>query len=187
MTQIDQGYQSLIDCMTASEFAFTLRNDFELIEPLTDLVQQMLQGVGLCEPIESVRVGVAVEQAVLNAMFRGNLEISYEEMQRSKQRLLQGEDADIVAERTSQPPYDSRRVNVSVQIGKDSARFVITDEGPGFDTSTVPQSGDSSALDREGGRGLVLMKTFMDEVVFNDVGNQVTMTKRASEAPGSSS
>lgn len=185
MTHVDRGYQALIDCMTASEFSFSLHNDFELIAPLTDMVQQMIQGVGLCDSIDSVRVGVAVEQAVLNAMFRGNLEISYEDMQQSRERLMQGENADIVAERGSQPPYDSRRADVAIRITKDEARFIVADEGPGFDTSTVPESGDASALDREGGRGLVLIKTFMDDVVFNDVGNQVTMIKRAVQASAS--
>lgn len=182
MTQVDRGYQALIDCMAASEFSFSLPNDYELIEPLTDLIQQMIKGVGLCDSIESVRVGVSVEQAILNAMFRGNLEISYEDMQQSRERLMQGEDADIVTERISKAPYASRRVSIAVQVNKDEARFVVGDEGPGFDTSTVPDSGDSSALDRDGGRGLVLMNTFMDEVVFNQAGNQVTMVKRAGNA-----
>ena len=31
---------------------------------------------------------------------------------------------------------------------------------------------------REGGRGLVLMRTFMDQVSFNESGNEVTMVKR---------
>jgi len=42
---------------------------------------------------------------------------------------------------------------------------------------------DDAALDREGGRGLVLIMTFMEDVVFNAVGNQVTMKKRAGQTP----
>ena len=43
----------------------------------------------------------------------------------------------------------------------------------------LPTAGDPSALEREGGRGLVLIHTFMDEVQFNDRGNEITMIKRA--------
>ena len=125
---------------------------------------------------------VAVEQAILNAMFRGNLEISYEDMEKSRERLMQGEDADIVQQRQSQEPYNQRHVTINVSVSKDQARFVIGDEGPGFDVSTVPQPGDTAVLEQERGRGLTLMQTFMDDVMFNDAGNQVTMVKRRGDS-----
>lgn len=57
--------------------------------------------------------------------------------------------------------------------------FVISieDEGPGFDWSRVDNPLDSSNIMRESGRGLLLMKSFMDKVTFNNKGNRVTMLK----------
>ena len=69
---------------------------------------------------------------------------------------------------------------MGVQVQKDSARFVISDEGAGFDTSIASSSKEAESMHGDGGRGLMLMHTFMDEVVFNEAGNQVTMIKRAS-------
>ena len=42
----------------------------------------------------------------------------------------------------------------------------------------LPGPGDPKVLDTESGRGLVLMASFTDELIFNDVGNEVTMVKR---------
>jgi anti-sigma regulatory factor (Ser/Thr protein kinase) len=54
----------------------------------------------------------------------------------------------------------------------------VRDEGPGFDPGGLPDPTDPANLERPCGRGLLLMKTFMDEVRYNDRGNEVTMRKR---------
>ena len=58
------------------------------------------------------------------------------------------------------------------------ARYVIRDEGPGFDLNRVPDPTDMSNLERISGRGLLLINTFMDEVRHNKAGNEITMVKR---------
>jgi anti-sigma regulatory factor (Ser/Thr protein kinase) len=65
-----------------------------------------------------------------------------------------------------------------VRFAPGEATFVIQDEGPGFDPASLPDPTDPENLDKVSGRGLLLMRTFMDEVSYNDRGNQVTMIKR---------
>lgn len=185
LVRADRTYEQLIDCMSRNEFTFLLPNDAVLIDPLVDLVQQMVGGMRLCDPIGRVRVGMALEQALLNALYRGNLELSSDAMQQASEKLL-SEGVDLVEQRRSQPPYCNRRVFIDVQVTKEAARFVVRDEGLGFDISTVPEAHDPHSLERDGGRGLVLMRSFMDEISFNEVGNEVTMVKRreaAADAP----
>lgn len=174
MSESDERYRKLIQCSTKNEFEFLLDNDLAHIEPLIDLVQQLISSMGLFDNTQRVRVGVALEHALLNAIYRGNLEIDSRDTPAIDQQLMRN--------RLAQSPYKDRRVYVNIQITRGAAQFVIRDEGPGFDLKNVPESGDPDAF-REGvGRGLVLMKTFMDEVVFNDNGNEVTMTKRRDAA-----
>jgi CheY-like chemotaxis protein len=178
LVRADRSYEKLIECMVRNEFTFHLTNDQALIDPLVDLVQQMVFGMRLCDSIERVRVGVALEQALLNALYRGNLELAAEDIQRSREMLLQGENGNLVSQRRSESPYGQRRIHVDVSITPEQARFVVRDEGPGFDVNSLPEPGDPGTLEQEGGRGLVLMRTFMDEVSFNAQGNEVTMVKR---------
>ena len=170
MAATDQKYNRLIQCSTKTEFEFNLENDPELIEPLVDLVQQIVSSMNLCDSTERVRMGVALEHAISNAMIRGNLEIV-----RSDNLM---EDREKVQERNGQTPYRDRRVYVNALVTRDYAQFVIRDEGSGFDTSLVPQSATGDSIKDGKGRGLVLMANFMDEVEFNPSGNQVTMRKR---------
>jgi anti-sigma regulatory factor (Ser/Thr protein kinase) len=80
--------------------------------------------------------------------------------------------------RRGEAPYRDRRVRVSARVGPDRATFVIADQGAGFDVAKLPDPTDPENLLLAHGRGVLLMRTFMDEVRFNDAGNRVTLVKR---------
>jgi len=66
---------------------------------------------------------------------------------------------------------------VHVQLDRNAARFVVSDDGSGFDTTIANRHVDAEDLSRIGGRGLLLIRTFMDEVGFNSSGSQISMIK----------
>src|SRR5262245_43137196 len=105
-------------------------------------------------------------------MFHGNLELT------SEQR--EGDSAEyqrLIDDRTGREPYASRRLLVTVDVTPHSGKFVVRDQGPGFDPNKLPDPTDPENLEKVSGRGLLLMRTFMDEVSFNSTGNEVTMFK----------
>jgi anti-sigma regulatory factor (Ser/Thr protein kinase) len=59
--------------------------------------------------------------------------------------------------------------------------ITICDEGPGFDPSSLPDPTDPENIGKISGRGLLLIRTFMDDVKFNDSGNEITLFKRKAE------
>lgn len=177
MSRADRTYERLISCLTRCDFTFELDNDPALVDPLVDLVQQMVAGMRLTDATGRFRIGAAVKEALLNAMYRGNLEITFEQSQESRVSLVAGKGQDIVQVRRNEQPYAARKVFVEVHIDLESARFVIRDEGAGFDPAKVPLAGQPGSLDPQTGRGLVLMRAFMDQVTFNDRGNEVTLLK----------
>jgi CheY-like chemotaxis protein len=178
VAKVNRSYEVLLSCLTGNEFRFALPNDVALIDPLVDLLQQMMLGMRLCDSTGRVRVGVALEHALLNAMYRGNLEISSQDMQQSRELLVQGQSASLAERRRGESPYCQRRIHLHAQMSTAEARFTIRDEGPGFDMSKLPPRTDPESLIGEAGRGLLLMRTFMDEVTFNERGNEVTLVKR---------
>ena len=120
-----------------------------------------------------IRVGIALQEALTNALFHGNLEVS-SSLRQEDERLF----FDEAEARRRQEPYTSRRIRVIVRVDHLAATFIIGDEGPGFDTSRFDQPIDHEDLVMIGGRGLLLIRTFMDEVIFNAAGNSITMVKR---------
>jgi len=178
MARADRTYDRLIACLKECDFDFELENDPGLIDPLVDLVQQMVAGMGLTDATGRFRVGAGLKEALLNAIYRGNLEISFRQMQDTRVSLLEGKGEDIVSQRRQQSPYNGRKVTVSIVMDDGQAKFTIRDEGPGFDPSSIPAAGQPGSLDPQTGRGLVLMRAFFDEVTYNSTGNEVTLVKR---------
>jgi len=74
---------------------------------------------------------------------------------------------------------DTKRVIISFAIDQDRAVISVADEGEGFDPSEVPDPTDPERLLATSGRGLALIRAYMDEVRFNDKGNEITMIKHA--------
>ncbi len=161
----------LMQCMTYSQQHFILGNDATLITPLIACLQQGVTRLGLFDDADRIRLGVALEEALVNAIFHGNLEIASEERQdRSVYQKL-------IAERTGSDPYRRRQIHVNAALSPGEVVIQIRDEGPGFDPLSIPDPRERD-LEQISGRGLLLMRTFMDEVVYNAEGNEVTLVKR---------
>jgi CheY-like chemotaxis protein len=177
MARADRRHDRLMECVAQSEISFVLDNDAALIPPLVDYLQEHVMRMRLCDETGRIRVGVALEEALLNALYHGNLELSTEELRDASSWLLQPEGDDLVASRRRQAPYQDRKLHVRAKISPERAEYTIRDEGPGFAAHSLPDPSDPATLERESGRGLILMRTFMDEVRFNATGNEVTLVK----------
>jgi CheY-like chemotaxis protein len=167
--------QQVLEDLIRFEAEYKLRNDPGLSSSLVELVQEPLAGLRICDDHERLRVAIALEEALANAHYHGNLEVSSELLRQDYKAYRQ-----LAQERRQQAPYRDRRVHVCVRIYPTDATISVEDEGPGFDPSTVPDPTDPANLDRPSGRGLLLIRSFMDEVTHNDKGNRITMVKRRS-------
>jgi serine/threonine-protein kinase RsbW len=74
---------------------------------------------------------------------------------------------------------NQKRLNLSVEVGVgDSAEefcFAIKDFGNGFDYDNLPDPTAPENILKENGRGIFLMRSLADEVVFDDNGREVTI------------
>ncbi len=97
-------------------------------------------------------VQLAVEEALVNAIKHGN---------RSDQ---------------------SKLVSTRCRVSRQAICVEIADEGEGFDPSQVPDPTSPERLEEPSGRGIMLMRTFMNRVTYNAKGNVVTLEKTRSDA-----
>lgn len=72
-----------------------------------------------------------------------------------------------------------KRITVRYRVSCTAATIEIQDEGDGFDPGLVPDPTDDAHLCRESGRGIQLMKAFLDDVQYSRRGNLVRLTQRA--------
>lgn len=154
--------------------AFVLDNDLSLIGPVIEHLQSALPS---WSDKDRLQIGMAIDEALVNAMHHGNLEVS------SK---LRDSDEDLyyeqIRERRGVEPYCDRRVSVQAEFSDQHVCIQVSDDGPGFDPTQIADPTTSENVQRIGGRGLFLIKTFMNKVSHNRNGNQITMTKLRDES-----
>jgi CheY-like chemotaxis protein len=174
----DRTHWRLMHHMTADDAEFDLATDLALIRSLVAYLQHNLRCLPLGDEAERLRVSIAIEEALENAYYHGSLEIGPGTGWPNHRANNQ-----IATARLQEEPYCDRRIHVRARITRSEATVVIRDEGPGFDHSKfVDGLGTAAERDQSVGRGIVLMLAIMDEVRYNDKGNEVTLVKNARSA-----
>jgi anti-anti-sigma factor len=168
--------QRLQECPAELACTFHLGNDPALIRPTVDLIQHNLSAIGTGDALDQMRIGIALEEALFNALVHGNLEISAAEMTAARASHSTTAVRDLLRLRQNRRELSERRIVVDARISSHTATLVVRDDGRGFDPDKVPYSGNTCFA--EGwNRGTMLMRTLMDEVKYNATGNEVTLVK----------
>jgi len=127
-----------------------------LVEILRPAVDRLVEAGRLLAGLDSdaaFRVRVALGEAVANAILYGS-----------------GENEDGL-------------VRIELETSGDELRVKVMDEGPGFDPAAVPDPTAQTGIERNRGRGLLLMRTLSDDVRFSEEGNAVTLVFRGALDP----
>ncbi len=173
-SRTDRRKQRLLQSLTHRDSAFSLSSDASMVPLLIAMLQEELTATNLCGAANRTRIGVALEEAMLNGMYHGNLGVSSELKQQGTAFH------DMVDRRRTQAPYAGRKLHVRSQLTADRVTYTIRDEGAGFDVSSLPDPTDPANLEKPSGRGLLLIRCFMDEVTYNATGNEITLVKNRS-------
>lgn len=113
---------------------------------------------------------MALEEALANAFFHGNLELCSSLKEDCSTRFL-----DLAAEREQQLPYSNRRIHITQAVGRPGMWITIRDEGRGFNVAAVMERCNDPETLLSSGRGLMMMHALTDELFFNNAGNEVTL------------
>jgi serine/threonine-protein kinase RsbW len=70
----------------------------------------------------------------------------------------------------------SKNVILSLSLHEGLIKFMVEDEGTGFDHQNLPDPTAPENLEKPGGRGIFLMKHLSDEVAFGDGGRIVELS-----------
>jgi CheY-like chemotaxis protein len=165
--------QLIFPYLTVSDFSFSLATNLALVSPLVTFLRGHLERLQLCHVVDELRAAIALREALMNAFTHGNLELSSDLRESDPESYLR-----CLSERQQQSPYKDRHVHVTVCGTRQQVVYTIRDEGAGFDTRTLPDPTDVENIKKPTGRGVYLIRHFMDEVRFNDLGNELTLIKR---------
>ena len=132
------------------EIEALMPSDVKAISPLLERVIRLIEE-SRCVPGEKLAVELALREALNNAVVHGN-------------RL---------------DPGKLVQVYCRCELGKELS-LVVRDQGIGFDPSGIADPLALENLQAEHGRGILLMRSQMDQVSFERGGTEVHMRKTAS-------
>jgi serine/threonine-protein kinase RsbW len=87
------------------------------------------------------------------------------------------EEAFINAVRHGNKMESSKAIKVDYSIGPNKIEICMTDEGEGFDPEVIPDPRYGDNLYKPAGRGMLLMRAFMDVIEYNKKGNSLRMIR----------
>jgi serine/threonine-protein kinase RsbW len=126
-----------------------MRSEVREISPLVDRLMRLIEG-SQCVPGKEFDIELALREALENAVVHGNQE----------------------------DPGTKVHIRCRCQPGNELS-IVVTDQGKGFDVEKIVGNGITWDSASEHGRGIQLMKAYMDDVHFERGGAEVHMRKRS--------
>lgn len=153
---------------------FVIPNELEIVPHIIAEMTGSLEndpGMAVGE-LEAIRA--SLHEMILNAIEHGNLEINYDE----KSVLMESPDgwrAEVLRRATS-PEFHGRTVTIECENSPQSVMFRVTDQGNGFVHDDLPDPTQFTHVLH--GRGILIARVHMDQVFYNEKGNQVTLIKQ---------
>jgi serine/threonine-protein kinase RsbW len=93
------------------------------------------------------------------------------------------EEAFINAVRHGNKMDPGKQIKIDYSVDLDKIEISMTDQGDGFDPKAVPDPRVGENLYKPEGRGLLLIRAYMDVVEFNERGNRVRMVRYKDKSP----
>ena len=118
-------------------------------------------------------VQMALSELILNSIEHGNCGIGHSE--KSDWLAREKEISELIVERCRDPRVATKKVKLDWDCDNERCRFIVRDEGVGFDVMAFRNKPKGEAGNRLHGRGIVMAQMVADELVYNKAGNQVTM------------
>jgi len=138
--------------------------------------------MGFIEGYRISTVALAFNEVLINAIEHGNLELPVNYFVESGEASDKESLSDLKNQRLKDPQYANKNIVVKYSFENNETVVTICDEGKGFDTSRIraflEANSDSPPLTEDIGRGLMLVKYAVDQVRFNQAGNEVTLLIR---------
>ncbi|MEX0741926.1 MAG: response regulator, partial [Phycisphaeraceae bacterium] len=115
-------YDIVLEMLRATEYRFQMDNDPSLVHPLVHYLGEDLARMNLYDETTMMRIGVALDEAIRNAIFHGNLEIG----PRLPGMELPDYEA-LVEQRRHVEPYAERKVHLHICFTREHGTFVVRD------------------------------------------------------------
>jgi hypothetical protein len=116
-------------------------------------------------------------EVLINAVEHGNLGITYLD---KKNWIIEGVYKDKLLSLLESDSVKNKKVYINITMDDNFLTTIVEDEGNGFDPKKQMNEQMKDGVIRENGRGMVLINSYFDDIIFNEKSNKVTLIKNRS-------
>lgn len=162
---------SLLKYLVREQQKYVIGNYLTSAEELSQRLVRNVEKYLDAPRVTALRIGL--REMLINGIEHGNLAITYDE---KTQELTSGDYLEFIQKRQADPRFRDRKVIVEYEMSTLHIKFHITDEGSGFNHAQIRSKETIHQTDSHG-RGIAVTANAFDEVVYNEKGNAVALTK----------
>ncbi|MCC6825835.1 MAG: ATP-binding protein [Acidobacteria bacterium] len=184
-TLIGDREQATIFKLCATNFRRAEFDEDEVCKLVATVLEHKLRSAGTCSTPNSVREYIEFELPSVIGLMHTVLEYLMRRVETrgltnpERSNLFVALDEAFVNAVKHGNKYDpTKLVRLAASISSTEARFVVEDQGEGFNVKAIADPLDPENLFKTSGRGVLFIHNIMDEVTYNERGNRLTMVKR---------
>lgn len=152
---------------------YTIDNNIRTVNLLSYRLTRNLESV--MDKREITRIQLGLQEAVINAIEHGNLEIDFDAKTNLKKR--DGNYWDHVLDCCNKKYLEDRKIKIQYYLLPNCVKYIITDEGKGFNWRNYSSlTSDHNLIRDYHGVGLTMLKDIF-EISFNEKGNKIILIK----------
>ena len=153
--------------------SFSIPNDILAVPIYAGIAATSLAQSGKINPDKKMHLQLALAELIVNGIEHGNCGVTYDE--KTDFMMDGGSVVELVAEKCRNRKIAARLVHFEWDTRPEYTKYIIRDEGPGFDVedlNEVLKTQDELSLH---GRGIRMARHLSKEIYYNKKGNQVTL------------
>ena len=165
--------KAVVDLISEQKVVLSITSDLNKIRNVISYFNRYTHDLCGVFDLDGNKLAICLQESLTNAIIHGNFKV---------ESKLKEEDwsafDNLIKERQADPELGKKKVFITLYQTPDRLAFEIRDEGDGFDPAILPDPTHPESWLKLSGRGILFIRSYMDEVSWNDVGNSITMVKK---------
>jgi len=162
-----------VDLISAQKVVMSFASDLNKIRNVISYFNRYTQDLCGVFDLDANKLAICLQECLTNAIIHGNFKVK----SRLKEEDWSAFDQ-LIRERQADAELGSKKVFITLHQTPQALTFEVRDEGEGFDPAILPDPTHPESWLKLSGRGILFIRSYMDEVTWNDVSNSITMVKR---------
>jgi len=165
--------KAAVELISEQKVVMSFASDLNKIRNVISYFNRYTQDLCGVFDLEANKLAICLQECLTNAIIHGNFKVE----SRLKEEDWSAFDQ-LIRERQADAELGGKKVFITLHQTPQALTFEVRDEGEGFDPAILPDPTHPESWLKLSGRGILFIRSYIDEVTWNDVGNSITMVKR---------